>query len=124
MSDAVVDVITELERRRFAALVAGDFDEFAAVCHPELMYTHSTGATDTLESYLAKCRAGYYVYHLIDHPVEKIVVSGPTALVLGEMHADLNVGGVSKQLHNSSLAVWVDVDGTWQLIAYQPTPLP
>ena len=124
MSVAVGDVITELERRRFAAMVAGDFDAFAAVCHPDLLYTHSTGVTDTLESYLATCRAGHYVYHLIDHPVAKIVVSGSTALVLGEMHADLTVGGVRKQLHNSSLAVWVELDGAWRLIAYQPTPLP
>ena len=40
------------------------------------MYTHSTGVTDTLESYLVRCRAGYYVYHRIDHPVAKMVVSG------------------------------------------------
>ena len=44
--------------------------------------------------------------------------------MLGEMHADLTVKGVRKQLHNSSLAVWTNVDGAWQLIAYQPTPLP
>jgi uncharacterized protein (TIGR02246 family) len=122
--DDVVEAISELERRRFAAMLAGDFDDFAAVCDPDLIYTHSTGATDSLESYLAKCRAGYYVYHRIEHPVAKIVVAGPTSLVLGEMHADLTVGGVRKQLRNSSLAVWVNRAGAWRLIAYQPTPLP
>jgi hypothetical protein len=64
--------IKELEDRRFAAVVAGDFDGFAAVCHPDLIYTHSTGVTDTLASYLEKCRSGFYVYHAVEHPVTKI----------------------------------------------------
>jgi hypothetical protein len=94
-SDKDVEAIIELERQRYAAIVAGDFDGFAAVCHPELMYTHSTGVTDSLDSYLAKCHEGFYVYHHVDHPVERIVVTGDAALVLGEMNADLTAGGVA-----------------------------
>jgi ketosteroid isomerase-like protein len=126
MSDSEKDVeaITQLERQRFAAVMAGDFDGFASVCHPDLMYTHSTGVTDTLEEYLAKCREGFYVYHQVDHPVTKIVVVDDTGLVLGEMNADLTAGGVRKQLRNSSLAVWVRDGEIWQLIGYQPTPKP
>ena len=124
MGDAEQDVadVTELERRRFAAMVAGDFDGFAALCHPDLLYTHSTAVTDSLESYLARCRDGYYVYHRIEHPITTVVVVGDTALVLGEMNADLTAGGVRKQLRNSSLAVWVRARGSWKLIGYQPTP--
>jgi uncharacterized protein (TIGR02246 family) len=114
--------IRELEDRRYAAIVAGDFEGFAAVCHPDLVYTHSSGATDTLASYLEKCRAGYYDYHRVDHPVDRVVVVGDTALVLGEMNADLTSGGVRKQLHNSALAVWVRADGSWKFVGYAPTP--
>jgi len=98
------------------------FDGFAAVCHPNLIYTHSNGVTDTLAAYLEKCRSGYYVYHAVDHPVTKIVIVGDLALVLGEMNAELTSGGTRKQLRNSSLAVWVRVAEDWKLIAYQPTP--
>jgi ketosteroid isomerase-like protein len=126
MSDAEqdIEVITELERRRFAAMVAGDFDDFAALCHPDLIYTHSTAVTDTLDSYLAKCRDGFFDYHQIDHPVTKVVVAGDVGLVLGEMNADLTIGGAHKQLRNSSLAVWVRDGDSWKLIGYQPTPKP
>jgi uncharacterized protein (TIGR02246 family) len=123
-SDTDVETITELEQQRYAAMVEGDFDGFAAVCHPDLIYTHSTAVTDTLASYLAKCREGFFVYHRIEHPVTKVVVIGDTAFVLGEMNADITAGGVRKQLRNSSLAVWVRTDGTWALIGYQPTPKP
>ena len=126
MSDAEqdVEVITELERRRFAAMVAGDFDDFAALCHPDLIYTHSTAVTDTLDSYLAKCRDGFFDHHRIDHPITKVVVAGDVGLVLGEMNADLTIGGTRKQLRNSSLAVWVRDGDSWKLIGYQPTPKP
>jgi len=126
MSEAEKDeqALRALEDRRYAAIVAGDFADFAAVCHPELLYTHSTAVTDTLESYLEKCRSEYYVYHHVDHPVHRIVVAGDTALVLGEMNADLTADGVRKQLRNNSLAVWVRDGGTWKLIGYQPTPRP
>ena len=123
-TDEDVETITALERQRFDAVVAGDFDAFAAVAHPELMYTHSNGVTDTLESYLRKCRDGFYVYHQIDHPITKIVIVDDVALVLGEMNADLTSGGTRKRLNNASLAVWVRAGESWQLIAYQPTPKP
>lgn len=124
MSDSDVEAITALERRRFDAMVNRDFDAFAAMAHPELMYTHSNAVTDTLESYLRKCRDGFYVYHSIDHPITEIVVHGDVALVLGEMNADLTAGGIRKQLNNASLAVWVRDGDSWLLIAYQPTPKP
>jgi len=119
-----IGAITELERLRFDAVVDGDFDAFAAVAHPDLMYTHSNGVTDTLSSYLRKCLDGFYVYHRVDHPITKIVINGDVALVLGEMNADLTAGGTRKQLRNASLAVWVRAGETWRLIAFQPTPKP
>ncbi|GAA2848342.1 hypothetical protein GCM10010472_01570 [Pseudonocardia halophobica] len=115
-------MILELERQRFDAVVDQDFELFASTAHPALMYTHSNGVTDTLESYLEKCRNGFYVYHRIDHPVTKIVIEGDTAVVLGEMNADLTAGGTRKQLANTSLAVWVRDGESWKLLAYQPTP--
>lgn len=121
-TDKDVQAIRDLEDRRYAAVVKGDFDEFEALSHPDLIYTHSSGETDTLETYLTKCRSGFYVYHRIDHPIARIVIDGDVALVLGEMNAELNVNETRKQLRNSALAVWVRNADTWKLIGYQPTP--
>ncbi|HEY1485673.1 MAG TPA: nuclear transport factor 2 family protein [Micromonosporaceae bacterium] len=114
--------VRRLEDERYDALRRGDLDAFAACCHPRLLYTHSSGGTDTLKSYLDKLRAGYYVYHSIEHPIERVVIEGDVALVQGEMNADITAGGVDKPLRNACLAVWVRSEGTWKLIAYQPTP--
>jgi hypothetical protein len=121
-SDA--DTIRELEDQRYEAILQADFERFEALAHPGLAYTHSNGVVDTLSSYLDKCRAGYYVYHRIDHPIDRIVVSDGTAVVVGQMHADITSGGVRKSLVNQALAVWTRADGSWKLLAYQPTVLP
>ena len=108
MTDTAKDVqaIRELEDRRFDAVVAGEFDDFAAVSHPELIYTHSNAVIDT------SSLPGEVPQRLLrlPHgraPDDKIVILGDTALVFGEMKADLTAGGTRKQLGNSSLAVWV-----------------
>jgi ketosteroid isomerase-like protein len=111
------------EDERYDAVRRGDVDAFVGYCHPELLYTHSSGTTDSLDSYAGKLRSGYYVYHSIDHPITRIVIDGDTALVLGEMNADITSGGVPKRLHNLALAVWVRSGSEWKLLAYHPTPL-
>ncbi|GEM30958.1 hypothetical protein NN3_19650 [Nocardia neocaledoniensis NBRC 108232] len=116
--------IRALEDARYAAVLAGDVAAFAALAHPELVYTHSNAAVDTLDSYLDKLRSGFYVYHRIDHPVDRIVIAGDTAVVAGQMHADITAGGTRKQLGNRAQAVWVRRDEQWLLLAYSPTVIP
>lgn len=116
--------ILELETRRYRAVVAGDFDLFRSLCHPQLVYTHSNGSRDTVDSYVEKCASGFYVYHRIDHPTTEILLVGDTAVVVGEMNAAITAGGKDKELLNNSIAVWVKEGGSWLLLAYQPTPRP
>lgn len=122
--ESVEDLIARLETERFAAVVAGDFDTFASYCHPELVYTHSNAVVDSLESYLEKCRNGFYDYLSVDHPVHRISIVGDVAIVVGEMNAELLVDGVPKRLANASLAVWVNGAEGWRLLAFQPTVKP
>jgi ketosteroid isomerase-like protein len=123
-SDKDIEAIAGLERFRYRAVEQGDFDAFAGVCHPDLLYTHANGETDSLESYLRKCREGFYVYHRVEQSPKKIVIVADVALVLGEMSADITVGGVEKKLRICSLSVWVRDGETWKFVGYQPTPTP
>jgi ketosteroid isomerase-like protein len=121
-TDKNVATIRELERQRCEALVARDFDVFAAVAHPKLTWTHTNGATDTLDSYLRKCRDGLYVYNRIDYQISSILVHGDVALVYADVDADVAAGGNRRPLSIVSLAVWVRDDENWTLLAYQTTP--
>ncbi|NMO00693.1 nuclear transport factor 2 family protein [Gordonia sp. TBRC 11910] len=119
-----ISTIRRLEAERYAAVVDGDVERFVALAHPELAYTHSNAVVDTLDSYVDKLRSGFYEYHRIDHPIDRIIVSGDTAVVIGEMNADITAGGVRKTLANAAMAVWVRHDESWSLIGYQPTVKP
>lgn len=121
-TSTVRTTIQDLEDRRYEAVLHQDYETLAGLCHPDLVYGHTGGNRDSLETYLAKLRNGALCYHRIDHPVEDIILLGDTALVIGQMNADLTVDGTSKTMHNSSLAVWSKDTGQWKFAAYQPTP--
>lgn len=122
-SDDVADVLAA-EDERYRAMVDGDLDALDRLCADELSYAHSSGARDTKEQYFGKVRSGYYDYHRIDHPVERVEVLGDTAVVVGRMTADLSVDGTRKTIDNLSLAVWTRTAAGWRLLAYAPTRLP
>jgi hypothetical protein len=112
------------EDRRYQAMLDGDLETLDALCADELSYTHSNGVRDTKAEYFAKLREGYYVYHRIDHPVERVELAGDAAVVVGRMTADLTSGGVRKNIDCLAIAVWIRSGSDWRLLAYAPTPLP
>ena len=121
--DDVPDVL-DAEERRYGAMLEGDLDALDRLLADEVSYAHSSGVRDTKDEYLAKVRSGYYVYHRVEHPVERVEVVGDTAIVVGRMTADLLVDGVPKSIDNLALAVWARRDGQWVLLGYAPTRLP
>ncbi len=120
---SVTDLIIEREQQRYLAMLNGDLITFRHLCHPELVYIHSNGVEDSLDSYLNKCRNGIYLYHRIDHQVHEVRTSGDTALAFGQMAADITSYGKAKSIHNRTLTVWRKCRDEWRLFVYQPTPI-
>ena len=125
---ATEDIVTQIHRledQRFDAAVAGDWTAFEDLCDVELVYTHSNGVVDTRDDYLKKCREGFYDYHRIDHPIDRVIVLGPdAAITVGQMYADVSANGTERQLRSNIIAVWARRGGEWKLIAHQSTPRP
>ena len=118
------DDVLAAEDERYRAMVDGDLEVLDRLLADAVSYAHSSGVRDTKEQYVAKVRSGYYDYHRIDHPVERVDVLGDTAIVVGRMTADLTVDGTRKTIDNLALAVWTRTDAGWRLLGYAPTPLP
>ncbi len=114
--------IRDLEHKRFTAILNRDLDGFASLCHDDLVYVHSNGDQDSLVSYLTKVAEKHYDYRRIDHPIDRVVVVGDMALVIGSMNADLYIAGMPKRLDNVSLATWARTDGEWKFLSFQATP--
>lgn len=111
-------IFLELEKQRLRALTDGDLDQLSRLCHPDLLYTHSTGHTDSCQSYLDRCRSGFYRYETIDCEVQGQVVAGNTVAFTELMSAQVQVDGRSRALHTHALAVWARTSGAWSFIAY------
>jgi ketosteroid isomerase-like protein len=124
MTDDDVAGVLAAEGRRYQAMLDADLQTLDELCADELSYTHSSGVRDTKAEYFEKIRTGYYVYHRIEHPVERVEVAGDTAIVVGRMTADIDSGDVRKTIDNLALSVWTRSEGRWRLFAYAPTRLP
>ncbi|UXM92504.1 nuclear transport factor 2 family protein [Paenarthrobacter sp. JL.01a] len=115
-------LIRRLEETRYTAALEPDLATFEGLCHPQLVYSHSGGNRDSRTEYLDKLRTGALRYRRIEHDIDNILIIGDTALVFGQMSADVTVNGTDKTINNRSLAVWVQDAGNWKFAAYQPTP--
>ena len=120
----VAQQISELEARRYQALTDADLAALEELLSPDLVYTHSDASTDTKQSYLDKVASKALVYGVIEHPEHAVVVRGNCALVFHDMRGEVQVGGATRALNSRSLAVWVQQNGAWRLLAYQPTRYP
>ena len=122
--DVAAKQISALEARRYQAMTDGDLGALEELFSPDLVYTHSDASSDSKESYLAKLASGHFDYGPIEHPESSIVVRGDSALVFGDMRGEVLIGGQQRVLNSKSLAVWVRENGSWLLVAFQPTKYP
>jgi ketosteroid isomerase-like protein len=124
MSADDAGAVLAAEDLRYRAMIDADLAALDRLLDDRVSYAHSSGVRDTKAQYLEKVRNGYYDYHRIDHPVERVEVVGDTAIVVGRMTADLTVDGTRKTIDNLALAVWARTAAGWRLLAYAPTRLP
>lgn len=115
------ETIATLEDERYAAMVAGDIPTLDRLLDPSLRYIHSSGGTDSKDSYLEAFASGRFRYREIKRSEQAIQAVGDAALVLNRMDIDILVDGVAKQIAARALAVWSRAAGHWRLVCVQST---
>jgi len=113
-----------LEESRFAAMVARDFTRLDSLVHDQLLYTHSSGVTDTKASWLQSLRSGRVKYKSAKCSEQKVRFFGDTALITGRAQIEAEIGGQPKTLKLLFLNAWTRTPQGWQFVAWQSTPLP
>src|SRR5262245_3178990 len=104
--------ILALEDKRYAAMCGGDFAALEAMLHDELLYTYSSGLTDTKDTWLASLRLGKRKYKSAACSDRKVRLAGDTALVTGRAAIEAEINGQPRSLNG------------WKFIAWQSTPQP
>ena len=122
--DITAKQISELEARRYQAMTDGDVATLGELFAAGLVYTHSNAEADTRQSYLDKIASGELDYGAVEHPESSILVHGDCALVFGDMRGEVRVGGELRVLNSRALSLWGRENGSWVLLAFQPTRYP
>ena len=81
--------ILALEDRRFAAMIERDFGKLNALVHEGLLYTHSSGVTDTKASWLQSMQSGRVKYKQANCSERKVRIYGDVALITAYASAGL-----------------------------------
>ena len=117
--------ILALENRRYTAMVSADKAALNELLADDLIYTHSNAVIDTKQSYIDGILGGRWAYAKAERPEEKISVFGDCARVTGHVRLTLkNADGTTRQVNGRFLNLWLKRNGTWQMAAWQSTPIP
>jgi len=129
-ADAQHAVLAAEEWRR-QALLSADLEALQVLLADALVYVHSTGASDSKDSYLAKLRSGSLRYQALqfeDLQARGVGQAGDAVVVTGRMVAEVLKDGQPRAVRSLFMTVWTRAPGTapvpWQLCAHQGTPLP
>ena len=113
--------ILDFEKRRFAAMCAGDAEALERILRDGMTYTHSSGIIDTKESYILGVRERRWDYQRIMPSRQQVTLLGDTALVLARWEIDVAIGGTPKHVDSTALTVLVREQGEWQVAAVHST---
>jgi ketosteroid isomerase-like protein len=122
-TEGIEQEIRLLENRRYQGMLEGDANTLEQLLDDALVYTHSSGSTDTKATYLQGVKAKKLIYRTIERQDEQIQVSGTTAVVTGRASLDVIINGVPRLVNLRYIAVWVKGPNGWQTVAFQATPL-
>jgi len=116
--------ILSLEDRRFGAMIARDFAALEKLVHDELLYTHSSGLTDTKASWLESMKSGKTKYRSASCTERKVRVLGEVALVTGRAAIEAEINGQPRSLRLLFLNAWARTPQGWKFVAWQSCPQP
>jgi hypothetical protein len=117
--------ILAAEDARFAAMVAGNPAEMHRWLAPDLEYVHSTGEVENRDQLIDGIVSGRRRYLAIT-PGERHAsfLGDGAAIVRGQANVRVAAGAPTVDFQIRYLAVYVFVDGGWQLHAWQSLRLP
>jgi ketosteroid isomerase-like protein len=115
--------VRELDRRRVAALLAGDVTELRGLISPECTYVHAVGMSESGRSYVDNFERGRFRYDELSVVVESVALFGGVAVVICEQTSRIRFGGEPHDSVGRCTAVWARTPEGDRLVAFQTTLL-
>lgn len=120
MSD--VEALMNVDAQRRGAMVSADVLALGHYLADDLSWTHSSGKTDSKESFLFAMASGATVYHSLDVRDTQVRIFGDIFVLEGIVFGDVTKKGLDKKLVNRFITLWQKGEGgIFKLHAWQST---
>lgn len=109
------------DQARREAMISGDTDTLAQLLSDDLIWTHSSGKTDSKASFLESIGSGVVQYKSLEVSNETISRYGDLFIFHGRLNGQASRNGVVKELKSRFLSVWRKDGDAYQMLAWQST---
>jgi len=122
-SPTELKVAATVEKLRLA-MVSGERAALEELASTDLSYGHSSGKIEDKAAFVESIASGKSDFVKIDFKDQTIKVTGKTAIVRHQLHANTNDGGKPGEVHLGILLVLQKEGKTWKLLGRQAFKLP
>jgi ketosteroid isomerase-like protein len=117
------EAILAADANRRAAMISANRNQLESIFSERLVWTHSSGAVEHREVFIANIESGSVRYLELDTPTIEVVTLGDSWLCVGELAGRAERDGVEKALKGRFLSAWTREAGAIKMVAWQTTPL-
>lgn len=119
------DEAMKAEQARYKAQTTDDYAAMEKIFGNDLLYTHSSAATDTKTSYIELMRSGKAKYRKITlNDDVKTRTYGCVAIITGSAVYEVTTGGQDRTLPLKFTAVWAKRRSGLQFVSWESTSIP
>lgn len=111
--------LEDIERRRFAAMVAKDTAALQTMLADDLTYLHSNGLLEDKAQHISNIGTGKLVYSSMEPTEMKVRVRGRAAIINGIVQVAGTLNGKPYSVRLRYTNVYTKAKGKWRLAAWQ-----
>jgi hypothetical protein len=112
------------EDARYKAQTTNDFAAMERLFAQDLVYIHSTAATDHKSSNIEAMRSGTATYRAIRRSDVKVRTYGCLAIITGKAEVEVTVKGENRSIQLRFHSIWVKRAQSVQFVSWQSTQIP
>lgn len=118
--------VLALENKQVQDVQRGDADALAQVYADGIAYTYANGELVSKSEALGRIRSGKNKLFAPDHGDIRVQVYGDTVVLTGRTQSTLRCcdeNAKPLRIHSRFTKVYVKLDGRWQMVVHQTTPI-
>ncbi|MFD2935025.1 nuclear transport factor 2 family protein [Spirosoma flavum] len=115
--------VIETEKQQFSAQISKDFTVLEQILSNDLVYNHSSGKTDTKQSFIQSLRDGKRTYNAITVEKQEVHVYTNIGVINGVCSLKAISSGQTVVNHLRYLSVYIRKNNQWQIVAWNSIKL-